>query len=52
MPQIYYMRQAALLPSEGRRDEEIFHPKNPTAAAGLEPANLVNKDQHAMYLCI
>ena len=27
-------------PSEGRRAEDFFRPKNPTASAGFEPANL------------
>jgi hypothetical protein len=27
-------------PSEGRRAEDFFAPKNPTASAGFEPANL------------
>ena len=35
------------LPSEGRRAEDIFALKNPTASAGFEPANLGTKDQHA-----
>ena len=34
-------------PSEGRRAEEFFALKNPTASAGFEPANLGAKDQHA-----
>jgi hypothetical protein len=34
-------------PSEGRRAEDFFRPKNPTAAAGCEPANLGTKGQHA-----
>jgi hypothetical protein len=34
-------------PSEGRRDENFFALKNPTASAGLEPANLGTKGQHA-----
>jgi hypothetical protein len=34
-------------PSEGRRAEDFFRPKNPTASAGFEPANLGNKGQHA-----
>jgi len=47
MPQIYDMGLTALLPSEGRRAEDFFRPKNPTASAGLEPANLGTKGQHA-----
>ena len=34
-------------PSEGRRAEDFFRPKNPTASAGFEPANLGTKCQHA-----
>ena len=34
-------------PSEGRRAEVFFRPKNPTASAGCEPANLGTKGQHA-----
>jgi hypothetical protein len=34
-------------PSEGRRAEDCFRPKNPTALAGCEPANLGTKGQHA-----
>jgi hypothetical protein len=36
-------------PSEGRRAEDFFALKNPTASAGFEPANLGTKGQHAMY---
>ena len=46
MPQIYDMGQTALLPSEGRRAEDFFRPKNPTASAGFEPTNLGTKGQH------
>ena len=34
-------------PSEGRRAEDFFALKNPTASAGFEPANLGTKGQHA-----
>ena len=34
-------------PSEGRGAEDFFSPKNPTASAGFEPANLGTKGQHA-----
>ena len=34
-------------PSEGRRAEDFFALKNPTAMAGFEPANLGTKGQHA-----
>jgi hypothetical protein len=33
-------------PSEGRRAEDFFVLKNPTASAGFEPANLGTKGQH------
>jgi hypothetical protein len=33
-------------PSEGRHAENFFAPKNPTASAGFEPANLGTRDQH------
>jgi hypothetical protein len=34
-------------PSEGMGAEKFFRPKNPTASAGCEPANLGTKGQHA-----
>jgi len=34
-------------PSEGRRAEDFFRPKNQTASAGFEPATLGTKGQHA-----
>jgi hypothetical protein len=34
-------------PSDGRRAEDFFTLKNPTASAGFEPANLGTKGQHA-----
>ena len=34
-------------PSEGRRAEDFYALKNPTASAGFEPANLGIKGQHA-----
>ena len=34
-------------PSEGRRAEDFFAIKNPTASAGFEPANLGTRGQHA-----
>ena len=34
-------------PSEGRRAEDFFTLKNPTASAGFEPVNLGTKGQHA-----
>ena len=47
MPQIYDMVPTALPPSEGRRAEDFFALKNPTASAGFEPANLGIKGQNA-----
>ena len=34
-------------PSEGRRAEDFFALKNPTASVGFKPANLGTKGQHA-----
>jgi hypothetical protein len=34
-------------PSEERRAEDFFRPKNPTALAGCEPANLGTEGQQA-----
>ena len=34
-------------PSEGRRAEDFFRPKNPTDSAGFEPANFGTKGHHA-----
>jgi len=47
MAQICDMGPTALLPFEGRRAEDFFTLKNPTASAGFEPANLGTKGQHA-----
>jgi hypothetical protein len=47
MPQIYDMGPTALLPSEGRRAEDFFALKNPTASARFEPVNFGTKGQHA-----
>ena len=41
------MGPTALLPFEGRRAEDFFALKNPTASAGFEPVNLGTKGQHA-----
>jgi hypothetical protein len=40
-------------PSEGRRAEDFFGLKNPTASAGFEPANLGTKGQRAnpYFIC-
>ena len=37
-----------LLHAEGRRAEDFFALKNPTASAGFEPANLGTKGQHVI----
>jgi hypothetical protein len=34
-------------PPEGRRAEDFFAPKNPTASAGFETSTLGSKGQHA-----
>ena len=39
-------------PSEGRRAEDFFAPKNPTASAGFEPANLGTKGHGDIYFCL
>jgi hypothetical protein len=47
MPKIYEMWQDDFyFPYEGRRAEDFFALKNPTASAGFEPANLGTKRQH------
>jgi len=47
MPQIYDMGPTALLPLRRKVCWGFFRPKNPTASAGFEPANLGTKGQHA-----
>ena len=47
MPKIYDMGPTALLPLRRKACWGIFYPKNPTASAGFEPANLSTKGQHA-----
>jgi len=47
MPQIYDMGPKALLPLRRKACWGFFRPKNPTASAGFEPANLGTKGQHA-----
>jgi hypothetical protein len=47
MPQSTTWDRRLYFPSEGRCAEEFFRPKNPTASAGFEPANLSTKGQHA-----
>jgi len=48
MPQIYDMGPTALLPLRRKACCGYFSPKNPTASAGFEPANLGSKGQHAI----
>jgi hypothetical protein len=38
--------------SEGRRAEDFFRPKNPTASAGFEPANSGTKGRRSRYICL
>ena len=45
MPQIYDMGPTALLPLRRKAYWGFFRPKNPTASAGFEPANLGTKGQ-------
>ena len=47
MPQITTWDRRLYFPSEGRRAEDLFRPKNPTVSAGFEPANFGTKSQHA-----
>ena len=47
MPQIYNMGPTALLPLWRKACWEFFRPKNQTASAGFEHANLGTKGQHA-----
>ena len=47
MPQIYDMGPTALLPLRRKACWGFFRPKNATASAGFEPANLGTKDQQA-----
>ena len=44
---LLYMAQILSTPSEGRRAEDFYALKNPTASAGFEPANFGTKGQHA-----
>ena len=46
MPQIYDMGPTTLLPLRRKACWIFFRPKNPTASAGFEPANLGTKGQH------
>ena len=46
MPQIYDMGPTALLPLRRKACWGFFRPKNPTASAGFEPANLGTKGHH------
>ena len=47
MPQIYDMGPTALFPLRRKACWGFFRPKNPTASAGFEPANLGTNGQHA-----
>ena len=47
MPRIYDMGLTALLPLRRKACWGFFRPKNPTASAGFEPADLGTKGQHA-----
>ena len=47
MPQICNMGKRLYFPSEGRKAEDFFALKNPTASVGFEPVNLGTKGQHA-----
>jgi hypothetical protein len=50
--QIFYMLQSydmLYFPSEGKRAEDFCRPKNPTASAGFETANLGTRGQHANH---
>ena len=47
MPQIYDVGPTALLPLRRKACRGFLRPKNPTASAGFEPANLGTKGQHA-----
>ena len=48
MPQIYDMGPTAVLPLRRKACWGFFRPKNPTASAGFEPANLGTKGQHGI----
>jgi len=58
VPQIYNMGPTALLPLRRKACWGFFRPKNPTASAGFEPADLGNKSQHSSprppkpYMCM
>jgi hypothetical protein len=47
MPQSCDMGQTALLPFRRKACWGFFHPKNPTAWAGFQPAKLGTRGQHA-----
>ena len=47
MPQIYDKEPTALLRLRRKACWGFFRPKNPTASAGFEPANLGTKGHHA-----
>ena len=41
--------ETALLPPQGRHAVDFFRQKNPTASAGMEPAILGTRGQHANH---
>ena len=49
MPRKSATWETALLPPQGRHAVEFFRPKNPTASAGIEPAILGTRGQHANH---
>jgi hypothetical protein len=49
MPQSYDMGQTVLLPLRMKARCGFFSPKNPTALAGFEPANLGTRGHHANH---
>ena len=49
MPQSWDMGQILLLPLRRKARWGFLGPKNPTASAGFEPANLGARGQHANH---
>jgi len=52
MPQIYDMGPTVLLPLRRKACSGFFHPKNPTASAGFEPANLGTKASGSAHISV
>jgi hypothetical protein len=48
----YVPQSCGMGTTEGRRAEEFFAAKNPTASAGFEPANLGTRGQRANHWTI